>query len=69
MTPNEAKQILKKILDEKEMPYTKLTSRRVNFSDLARGEAIFVRIHGWTVTPKWHEIKILPYMGFYIEFA
>ena len=50
------------------MPFTKLTARTVNFTDLARASCIFVKIHGWQPNPVWVELKrIAVAHGFHIE--
>jgi hypothetical protein len=44
MTINEAKKIIKTELENRMVPYYKVTARTVNFSDLARHSTIFVQI-------------------------
>jgi len=68
MTPSNAKQIVKMALESRGLPFTKLTARTVNFSDLARGRCLFVAIHGWQPNPAWDEIKqVASDAGFCIE--
>ena len=58
MTANEAKKLIKAELDALKIPYTKLTAKTVDFSDLARGACIFVTIHGWETSyqsPAWYQ--------------
>lgn len=57
MTPNRAKALLKSELDRLGLPYTKLTAKTVNFLDLARADAILVRIVGWQPNPCFDDIK------------
>jgi hypothetical protein len=67
MTP---KQIIKMELDKRGLPYTKLTARKVDFTDLARASCIFVKIHGWQPNPAWDELKAIAVAnGFRIETA
>lgn len=47
MTPNQAKNTIKAELLALSIPYTRLSARTINFSDLARATCIFVTIHGW----------------------
>ena len=42
----DAKALVRKELHLHCILYNKLTSRIVSFSDLARGEAVFVKVHG-----------------------
>jgi len=57
MTTNEAKKIVAAELQKRNLPYTKLTAKTVDFSDLARATCIFVKIHGWQPNPAWDEIR------------
>lgn len=59
MTVQKAKQIIKKRLNELNLPYTKLTARTIYFTDLTRSSCIFVKIHGWQPNPAWNELKAL----------
>lgn len=59
MTTNEAKRIIRDELNRRKLPFTKLTARNVSFSDLARGERIFVKVHGWKPNPQWNDLKEL----------
>ena len=47
MKANEAKKIIKQYLDGGNIPYTKLTARTIDFTDLMRAKRIFVKIYGW----------------------
>ncbi len=55
----EAKKIIENELIRLKLPYTKLTARTINFHDLARGSAIFVKIWGWEPNPLFFELKKL----------
>ena len=76
MTPAQAKRIIKAELQLRELPFTKLTARTIDFSDLARGSSIlargssiiFVCIHGWEPNPVFNELKTLAHVhGFCVE--
>lgn len=68
ITPARAKKIMQAALEERELPYEKLTARTVNFTDLARGGCVFVKIHGWKPRPSWdHLKKVAKENGFCIE--
>ncbi len=68
LTPSQAKKIIKFELDRRELPYTKLTAKTISFSDLARADCIFVKIHGWQPNPIWDELKATAIArGFRIE--
>jgi hypothetical protein len=69
MTTHQAKKIIKKALDDACHPYTKLTSRTINFQDLARADCIFVTVHGWKPHPFANELaSIAKEHGFRVEF-
>ena len=57
MKANEAKKIIKQALEERNLPYDKLTAETMDFTDLARSQCIFVKIHGWKPNPLWAELK------------
>ena len=68
VTTFQAKNIIKNELNKRELPYNKLTARTIGFSDLLRGDCIFVKIHGWNPNPQWDELKnIAKENGFCIE--
>lgn len=68
ITPNKAKSIVKKALDERGFPYTRLTARTIGFSDLARDTKMFVTIHGWVGNPRFEEIRsIARQNGFIVD--
>ncbi len=68
MTPAQAKKIIAAELQARYLPYTKLTARTIDFSDLARASCIFVTIHGWQPNPQWEELrKVAVANGFRIE--
>lgn len=46
MTASEAKAATKKELDNMGVAFTKLTAKTLSFTDLARGSAVMVTIHG-----------------------
>jgi hypothetical protein len=56
-TTDSAKKIIKEVLEKEGLTYTRLTARTVSFSDLGRGDIVFVTIHGWQPNPKWNIIK------------
>ena len=67
-TTHKAKKILKTELDRLGLGYDKLTARTVNFSDLARSSAVFVRIHEWKPGPAWSQLQaVAKSHGFFIE--
>jgi hypothetical protein len=57
ITVNQAKKIIKAELDQRGLPYAKVTGHTVGFSDLLRCDVIFVKIHGWQSSPVWNELK------------
>ena len=68
ITVNEAKKIIKGKLDADKLPYTKLTARTVGFQDLARGDCVFVKVHGWQPSPAWSDLEALARSnGFRVE--
>jgi hypothetical protein len=70
MTPTAAKKIMAAAMSERGLSFDKLTARTVGFSDLARGQAIFVKVHGWKPNPAWDELRaIAAENGFRIEAA
>lgn len=48
MTPQRAKTLLRKFLEDENIGYWRLTAKTVSFMDLARDGKIFVKIYGWT---------------------
>lgn len=70
MNTRQAKKLVRQWLEERGLPYDKLTAKDVSFSDLARASEVFVRIHGWEPNPAWTELKNLAREnGFYVEAA
>ncbi len=70
MNPIIAKRILTIFLKTNHLPYIRLTAEAVDFSDLARGEAVFVTIHGWQPSPRWQEVAdFAKESGFMVEAA
>ena len=68
MTSNEAKKIITKKLIDLNLPAYKLTAKTVDFSDLARGSKLFVKIHGWKPSPLWDDLqKTAKESGFLIQ--
>jgi hypothetical protein len=59
VTIPDAKTIVHDFLDKHELPYTRLSGKTVDFTDLARMRKIFIRIHGWLPNPIWAELKQL----------
>ena len=57
MNVRNAKAVIKEFLDKRGLPYTRITAKTVSFSDLARGSAVFVQVHGWKPNPAWTELK------------
>ncbi len=63
-----AKKIVKAFLEKHSLPYTKLTGKKVSFSDLARCKYIFIRVHGWQPCPQWGKLEEAARLhGFYVE--
>lgn len=56
MTPNGAKKIIKKFLDEEKIPYTKLRAKTQHISAL-RVTHIFVRVFGWVPGPRYRDVE------------
>lgn len=68
ITPAAAKKVIAAALAERDLPFTKLTARTVDFTDLARARCVFVKIHGWQPNPAWTELRqIAVDNGFRIE--
>lgn len=64
------KRIVRNWLEENRIAYSKLSGETVSFSDLARDSAVFIKIHGWTPSPKAKEIKEIAHAaGFCVEFT
>lgn len=61
ITINQAKKMVKAYLDERNLPYRKITARTVGFTDLARDSVIFVTVHGWKGDPAWQGLRQLAY--------
>jgi hypothetical protein len=57
IAPHRAKVIVKQFLDDQQLPYTKLTARTIGFSDIARTNCLFVKIHGWQPNPLFDDIR------------
>jgi hypothetical protein len=65
MTTAEAKKIVQKFLDDRKLPYTKLTAKT---SYIDRKDCIFVKVHGWKPNPAWTDLKnFAKGKGFYVE--
>jgi hypothetical protein len=70
ITPHKAKKLLAAELTAKGLPFTKLTARHVDFTDLARAMPLFVTIHGWEPNPAFDDLKrFAKQHGFYIQAA
>lgn len=60
MTTREAKRIVATFLKERGMPFSKLTAKSVDFSDLARDSCIFVTVHGGRLSGAgWADLRVL----------
>jgi hypothetical protein len=70
MTPREAAKTLKAELVRRVLPFNKISAKTVEFTDLARARAIFVKIHGWLPSPYADELKAFGKAnGFNVEFC
>jgi len=68
MTPQHAKKIVRDWLTTKGLPYAKLTAHTVDFTDLARDQAIFVKVKGWQPNSLWNDLKsVAKANGFFVE--
>ena len=69
MTTHQAKKLVKSWLENNVKDTTfKLTARTVDFTDLARGGCIFVKVHGWKPNPLWFNLQnIAKENGFRVE--
>lgn len=68
ITITEAKKLIARELHSKNIGCDRLSGRTIGFSDLARGSAIFVKIHGWKPNPVWKDLqKVAHDNGFCIE--
>lgn len=47
MTAREASKIIKQELEAQKIPFSSVSAKNVSFSDLGRGERIFVTVKGW----------------------
>lgn len=67
MTVSKAKKIIGEKLNQLGLQY-RLTAKTVGFSNFARSDCIFVKIHGWKANPLWNELdKTAEQNGFCIE--
>ena len=68
VTASQAKKIVKSELERRNLPFTKLTAKTIDFTDLARASCVFVKIHGWQPNPAFDEIRAVAVAnGFRIE--
>ena len=68
ITTGQAKKIIASELEKRGLPFTKLTAKTVDFTDLARANCIFVKIHGWQPNPAWDELRAIAVQnGFRIQ--
>lgn len=68
LKPGTAKDIIKRELESRKLPFTKVTAKTVSFADLARDARLFVKIHGWQPNPAWNDLEaIARENGFSIE--
>lgn len=68
ITGNKAKKIIADKLETLGLPQYKLTAKTVDFTDLARGSKLFVKIHGWKPSPLWNDLqKVSKENGFMIQ--
>lgn len=69
ISTTEAKKVTAVFLSEHALPYEKLSARTVGFSDLGRGDSVFVKVHGWTPDPAAGELRAHAHAnGFCVEF-
>jgi hypothetical protein len=47
MTAREASRLTKQVCVDLNIPHTKISAKTIGFSDLGRGERVFVTVHGW----------------------
>ena len=68
ITPAAAKKLLCGELDRLQLPYTRLTARTIDFTDLARARRVFVCVHGWKPSPAFDDLRLFarPH-GFCVE--
>jgi len=57
MQINQAKEIIRKALEDNNLPDYKLTARSIDFIDLARDKKIFIFIHNWKGCEQWNILK------------
>jgi hypothetical protein len=68
ITAAQAKAIVSAFLTEHNLPFAKLTAKRVSFVNLARDTCMFVKVHGWQPDPKWNDLRaIAKEHGFCVE--
>jgi hypothetical protein len=68
ISPAACKKIMQQELVARNLPFTKLTARTIDFSDLARATCVFVKIYGWQPNPVWSELRAVAVQnGFRIE--
>lgn len=71
ITTHQAKKIIKQALEERNIPYDKLTARTWDFTDLARSQWVAVTVHGWDAKKYghlWKEIDAVA-VGFGVSAA
>ena len=56
-TANEAKKIIAAKLNELGLPAYKLSAKTVDFTDLARAQKLFVKIHNWQPSQLWDDLQ------------
>jgi len=70
MNARQAAALIKKELEARQIPFTKVSAKTVGFQDLARCDKIFVRIEGWRPSPVAGELREIGWRnGFVVEFV
>jgi hypothetical protein len=69
VSPQVARKMVAAWLAELGLPYTRLKARTVGFSDLARGDGVFVTVLGWKPNPLAGELEQrAKAAGFFVDF-
>lgn len=69
ISARKAGSIIKTELVQRGLPFTRVTARTLDFTDLARAQAVFVTVNGWEPNPAAAELKQLARQhGFFVEF-
>ena len=58
MSPRKASNLIRDFLTKNGLPFVRVSAQTVGFHDLARGDKVFVTVHGWQPSPKWEAVQV-----------